>query len=95
MIEQIHREYSGRGLSVVAVDMEESKAKVEGWLKDKDVTFTIALDRSGSVTRAYDIRATPVVFAIGRDGKLVAKAIGTKSWTSRSGRAFLEALLRP
>ena len=94
MIEQIHREYSGRGLTIVAVDMEESKEKVQRWLKDKDITFTIVLDRSGSVMRAYDIRATPAVFAIGRDGKLVAKAVGTKSWTSRPGRTFLEALLR-
>jgi peroxiredoxin len=94
MIEQIHREYGGRGLSVVAVDMEESREKVQRWLKDKDVTFTIVLDRSGSVMRAYDIRATPAVFAIGRDGKLVAKAVGIKSWTGPRGRAFLEALLR-
>jgi hypothetical protein len=94
MIEQIHREYAGRGLSVVAVDMEESREQVLRWLKDKDITFTIVLDRSGSVMRAYDIRATPVVFAIGRDGKLVAKAVGIKSWTSPRGRAFLEALLR-
>jgi peroxiredoxin len=94
MIEQIHREYRDRGLSIVAVDMEESKEKVQRWLKDKDITFTIVLDRSGSVMRAYDVRATPVVFAIGRDGTLVAKAVGTKTWTSRHGRAFLEALLR-
>jgi peroxiredoxin len=93
-IEQIHREYSDRGLSVVAVDMEESRDKVQRWVKDKNVSFTVALDRSGSVLRAYDVRATPAVFAIGRDGKLVAKAVGVKSWTSPRGRAFLEALLR-
>jgi peroxiredoxin len=93
-IEQIHREYSDRGLSIVAIDMEESRDKVQRWVKDKNVSFTVALDRSGSVMRAYDVRATPAVFAIGRDGKLVAKAVGVKNWTSPRGRAFLEALLR-
>jgi hypothetical protein len=65
------------------------------WTKDKDVSFTIVLDRSGSVMRAYQITATPVVFVVGRDGKLVAKALGTKDWTGPQGRAFLEALLGP
>ena len=74
--------------------MEEGRDKVLGWVKDKQVTFTVVLDRSGSVMRAYDVRATPAVFVIGRDGKLVAKAFGTKSWGSPRGRAFLEALLR-
>ena len=93
-IEQIHQEYRDRGLSIVAVDMEESPEKVARWMKEKNVSFTVLLDRSGSVMRAYDVRATPAVFAIGRDGKLVAKAIGVKQWTSPRGRAFLEALLR-
>jgi peroxiredoxin len=92
-IEQIHREYSDRGLTVVAVDMQETHDKVQRWAKEKNVSFTIALDRSGSVLRAYDVRATPAVFAINRDGKLVAKGIGVKSWTSPRGRAFLDALL--
>ena len=93
-MEQVHREYGPRGLSVVAVDMEESKEKVERWAKDKGLNVTIVLDRTGSVMRAYDVRATPAVFAIARDGRLVAKAVGTKDWTGRQGRAFLEALLR-
>ena len=93
MIEQIHREYKDRGLTIVAIDMEESRDKVLRWMKDKDVSFTIALDRSGSVNRAYQVAATPAVFVVGRDGKMVAKALGTKDWTGPRGRAFLEALL--
>jgi alkyl hydroperoxide reductase subunit AhpC len=93
MIEQIHREYGARGLAIVAVDMEESREKVLRWTKDKDVSFPIVLDRSGSVMRAYQITATPAVFVVGRDGKMVAKAVGTKDWTGPRGRAFLEALL--
>ncbi len=95
VIEQIHRDYKDRGLVVVGIDMEEGRDKVARWVKDKNLTFTVVLDRSGSVTRAYEVTATPTVFVVGRDGKMVAKALGTKDWTGPRGRAFLEALLRP
>ena len=95
VIEQIHQEYKDRGLSVVALDLQESRDKVARWVKEKRTSFTVLLDPTGSVSRAYDVTATPTVFVIGRDGTMVAKALGTKDWTGPRGRAFLEALLRP
>ena len=95
VIEQIHREYKDRGLTVVGIDMQENRDKVARWVKDKNLSVTVALDRSGSVTRAYEVTATPTVYVLGRDGKMIAKAVGTRDWTGPRGRAFLEALLRP
>jgi hypothetical protein len=45
------------------------------------------------VSRAYQITGTPTVFLVGRDGRLVAKAPGTKLWASPQGRELLRALL--
>ena len=52
------------------------------------------LDPEGDASGAYRITATPTVYLIGRDGKLVAKALGTKEWTSPQGRALLQHLLK-
>ena len=93
VIEQISREYRERGLTVLAVNMRESAPKVTRWIQEKNVSFTVVLDRDGAVTHAFDITATPAVFVVGRDGRMVAKAVGTKEWDSPRGRAFLEALL--
>ena len=73
--------------------MRESAQKVTRWVKEKNVSFTVVLDGDGAVTRAFEITATPAVFVVGRDGRLVAKAVGTKEWDGPRGRAFLEALL--
>jgi hypothetical protein len=54
----------------------------------------LLLDPDGDASGAYRITATPTVFLIGRDGKLVAKALGTKAWTSEQGRALLQLLLK-
>ena len=53
----------------------------------------VVLDQPGAHTRAWGVTATPTSFLVGRDGKLVGKAFGTKAWMGERGRALLTALL--
>ena len=92
-IEQVNREYKDAGLAVYAVNIEENRATVAGFVQRNKMLLPVLLDPDGDVSRAYQITVTPTVFLIGRDGKLVAKALGTKSWTSPQGRALLQRLL--
>jgi peroxiredoxin len=77
----------------VAIDIQESREKVEAWMRGKNLSFTILLDASGAVTGEYEVTATPTVFVLSRDGKLVGKALGNKSWTSPAGHALLARLI--
>ena len=88
----MHRQYKDR-LTVVAINIQESREKVAAWAKDKNVSFMILLDPPGTVTQQYDVTATPTVFVLGKHGKLVGKALGTKSWTSAPGHALLTRLV--
>ena len=92
-IQQIHREYGPRGLTVLAINIEESRATVARWVAEKKITFTVLLDPKGAANRAYQVTGTPTVFVVGRDGRLVGKAFSTKDWTGPVGRALLRALL--
>jgi peroxiredoxin len=91
-IEQVQREFKDRGVVVLAVNIQETRETVAKWIADKGLTSVVLLDRGGNVTAAYRVTATPTAFLIGRDAKLVAKAIGTKPWMSKHGRALLMAL---
>ena len=92
-IEQVHKEFGGRGLVVLAVNIQESPDKVKAWVREKNVTMRVVLDQPGAHTRAWGVTATPTTFLVGRDGKLVGKVSGTKAWTGERGRALLNALL--
>ena len=92
-IEHIHREFGPRGLVVLAVNMEESRETVRAWVRDRKLTMDVLLDMSGAVNGAWGVAYSPVVFVVGRDGRLVARAIGTRDWTAPEGRAFFEALM--
>jgi peroxiredoxin len=93
-IEQVHREFKDRGLVVYAVNIEEGKKTVGSWVDKNKLTMPVLLDPPGDASAAYQVTATPTVYLVGRDGKLVAKALGTKAWTSEPGKALLSYLVK-
>jgi len=93
-VEQVHREFKDKGLAVYAVNLEEAKKTVGAWVERNKLTMPVLLDPPGEASAAYQVTATPTVYLVGRDGKLVAKAIGTKPWTSGPGRALLSYLVK-
>ena len=82
----------GERLAVVAINIQESRETVAKWVNDKKLSFMILLDPTGATTAEYEVTATPTVFVLSREGKVVGKALGNKAWTSERGHALLARL---
>jgi peroxiredoxin len=91
----MHREYKDQGVSVLAINIQESRDDVLKWVREKNVTFTVLLDPDGAVVNQYGVTVTPTSFIVSRDGRIVGKALGNKTWLAERGRALLRALLAP
>ena len=48
---------------------------------------------AAAVTNAYKVTGTPTVVLIGRNSRLVGRAVGSRDWAGEKGRALLKALL--
>ena len=94
-MEQVHKEFNQKGLTVLAVNMQENRHQVANWVKEKNVTSLVLLDADGAVTRLYGVTGTPTVVLIGRQGELIGRAVGSRAWTGEKGRGLFEALLSP
>ena len=92
-MERLHREYGTRGLAMVAVNFQESKAEAQTFADEFRLTFLILLDPKGTVTRSYAVRALPVTYLVDRDGKILWKAAGRRVWDGPHGRAYFERVL--
>ena len=73
--------------------MEENRETVQAWVTDKKITMPVLLDVSGEASSAWSVGYTPTVYVVGRDGRLIGRAIGNRGWTEPEGRALLQALL--
>lgn len=93
-INALGKELKDRGLTILLVDIAESRDKVARTITERAYTLPVLLDAEGEVTSEYRVSATPTVFLIGRDGRILGRAIGPRPWTKPAGRALLDAVLK-
>lgn len=68
--------YKDDGLTVIAINLDESREMAESFLKDMRIDFTIAFDQTGQSAADFDIMAMPSSFLIDRNGKIIHKHLG-------------------
>ena len=78
-----------KGLVVWAVDLAEIKDKVEPFLKEHKLTFTVPMDANGANAQAYLVRGIPTTVIVGRDGVIKTVFVG---YGGRSAEAIDQAV---
>jgi len=58
-------------VEVIGINMQENPSLVQKFITELGITFPIAFDPNGSVTRAYGVRYTNVHVLIDKDGNVV------------------------
>jgi cytochrome c biogenesis protein CcmG, thiol:disulfide interchange protein DsbE len=56
---EIEQRYAGRGLTIVAVNVDAKREDAERFLHQYPATFAVVYDASGATPRAYDVKAMP------------------------------------
>ena len=92
-MERLHKLLGGRGLEIVAVDLQEPKDTVQKFVKDNSLTFTVLLDAQGAVGGAWGAQSIPTTYLIDRKGRILARSVGGRQWDSADMVALFEAVL--
>src|SRR5262249_23761838 len=92
-MEQVHKEFNQKGLTVLAVNVQQNRDRLANCVQEKNVTALILRDAGGAVAQLYGVTGTPTVVLIGRQGELLGRAVGSREWTREKGRGLFEALL--
>ena len=92
-MERLFRAHQDKGFVVLAVNVQESAKTVRPFVQELKLSFPIALDAEGTVSRDYGVRALPVSFLIGRDGRILWRAIGGRDWESAQARKLFAQLV--
>ena len=92
-LQKLHEALADKGLSVVAVSVDERFSDIERFVASFDLTFTILHDEGMKVSRAYQTFKFPETYIIGRDGRLRSKVVGERDWIEPSVIRDMVALL--
>ncbi len=95
-MERLWQRYKDKGLVVLGVSNDDAgkRRRVATFVKKVDLSFPILLDTESLVSDLYSVSGIPVSYLIGRDGRLLAKIVGTREWDSQDAFSLVENLLK-
>ena len=91
--ERLHRDFSRDGLAIVGINTREEAGPIIEYARTLDLTFSLVVDSPGKVQKVYGVVGLPTTFLIARDGRAVARAIGSRDWSGDAARTVIRMLL--
>jgi thiol-disulfide isomerase/thioredoxin len=77
-MDSTQRAYAGRGLVIVAVNLDEDRAPAEDFLREFNPGFRIVFDSKGALAEAFKVSGMPSSFLLDRNGNVRYRHVGFK-----------------
>ena len=88
---ELQKRLQSRGLRVVAVNLDKSRAAADQFLARYEVPFTVAFDPAGATAERYGVRAMPTSVLVDRAGRVVRVHAGFEAARAADWAAAIEA----
>ncbi len=92
-LDALARAHGGKGLEVVAVNLDSDPQDAIDFLAGRNVGFEIVHDPSGDCPRAFGLIGMPSSYLIDASGRIVEVTRGFRKGEARALRTRIEALL--
>jgi len=92
-MERLYREFKGKGLEVVAVNVKDKRADALAFVKKLGLSYTVLMDPEGEVGLLYGAFGLPVTYIIDARGVVLARLWGPADWSSPAAKKLFSALL--
>jgi thiol-disulfide isomerase/thioredoxin len=69
-MKELQKRYGGKGLRIVAVNVNKKPDEARNFLEEKRVAFDVIFDSTGTLAKRYDLKTMPTSFIYDRGGKL-------------------------
>jgi hypothetical protein len=93
-VNRLYADLEKKGLAVLLVSFREDAGLVKRVARERRYVAPVLVDGSGDVTgRVYGVWAPPTSYLVDRQGRLLARLVGARDWSSPAARRLLEAAL--
>ena len=70
LLEQLHQRLTARGLVILSINVDESRAAMEAFLKEHPVSFPVLRDKTKALVRAINIPSMPTFLVVDKEGRV-------------------------
>lgn len=93
-IQALKTKLGGKSFAVLAVNVAESEARIDAFLRTMVLDFTVLHDRDSAVMKAWRVKALPASFVVGPDGQIHYSFTGDFEWADDKVVKALTDLMR-
>lgn len=76
IIDRVTKSFADKGVRLYAVNLQETAAEVQKFLKEQGIEVNVAFDKDGSVAQKYMADSIPETVIIGQDGTVQVVHVG-------------------
>jgi peroxiredoxin len=95
-IQASYERFRDRGFDVLAVSIDAgpgSRAKVQEFVEELGLEFTVLIDPDARITRVLQTVGVPETFVLDREGRIAKRLIGATDWDSPANQTLITELL--
>ena len=92
-MDELERDLGGRGLVVIAINVDTERRLADQFLSDTPVRFRVVYDPSGKLAEEWRLEGMPTTVLIGRDGRPRSQRVGFRRADAKPVREAVERLL--
>lgn len=93
VLAKVAAEYADRGVVLYAVNLEEEAADIEAFLKDNELSVTVALDKDGAMAAVYGAEGIPHLVIVDKQGVVQAVHTGFSETLEQTLKEELDTIL--
>ncbi len=94
MIEKVHQRYKDKGVVIIGMNTEnDPRADPAGFMRRNKYTYRLALNAE-KVTREYQVTGYPLLYVVGKDGKIAAVEVGYSDTLDAKLSEVIDRLLK-
>jgi len=86
--------YGSEGLTIIAVNLDESRDKANKFLQEVPASFEVAFDPAGNTAERYNLKAMPSSYLIDKKGNLVHANLGFRGNDEEQLEQAIRTLVR-
>jgi peroxiredoxin len=90
---EVANDYKSKGVVFYAINLRESKKKIEEFLKKEKLEMTVALDPKGKVAEDYDVEGIPMLLLVDKKGIVQSVHVGYSSDIKKILQKELDGIL--
>jgi thiol-disulfide isomerase/thioredoxin len=94
-LQRLKQSFKAEEFELLAITTDQQREAIVGFVRSLGLAFPILLDEAKDVSAAFGVRGLPTTFLIGKDGRLLARAVGPRAWDSPASVALIRSVMEP